>query len=125
MSYDTWIREVMDATGLPREQAERATRAFLRTLSMRLGNDEARQLATQLPTELQDCFAPTEPDVVKLSRDDFVSRIAEEAGITPGQVRLTAQAVWAQARKTVSAGELADVQSQLPDEIAAVIEGVR
>lgn len=103
-------------------RAEHATRAFFETLALRLGNHEARHLASQLPVELQDCLAPTQPDVEKLSPDEFFSRFADKAGVNPGEARQTARTVWDEVRQTVTADEVSDVKSQLPNELTVLFE---
>lgn len=119
MNLHDMLDQVSAGTGLDREQAETATRAFLETLAVRLGNDEARQLASQLPLELQDCLAPTEPDVEKLSRAQFLARFREAAGLDEAGTNQAARAVWGAITDTVSPGEVADVKSQLPSELVS------
>lgn len=122
MTYDDLLGRVAVGAGLEKEEANRVTRAFFQTLAKRLGNDEAREFATQLPTELQDTLAPTDPDVETFSVDEFLDRVGEEAGIEPARVEQAAHAVWRVVNDAVSNGELGDVESQLPDAFVTLFE---
>ena len=123
------LHEILDtvssAIGVDRGQAEKVTRAFLETLSLRLGSDEARELASQLPTELQDCLAPTDPEVSKLTPDEFIARFAQSAGLGPTEAVQAAHGVWDALNRSVTGGEMDDVRSQLPNELVDVFEGRR
>lgn len=122
MNLQDMLGRVSTITGMEQEDAEQATRAFLETLAVRLGNTEAQELAAQLPTELQDCLFPTEPEVEKLSSDQFLSRFASAAGVDEAQSDQTAQAVWRVIREAVDDGEMGDVKSQLPNELNRIFE---
>lgn len=116
---------VSNETGMDREQTEKVTRAFLETLTLRLGDDEAQELASQLPMELQNCLAPTQPEVEKLSPNEFVSRFGKTAGLDEARADQSARAVWRALREAVSAGEMGDVKSQLPSELNDLLEGAQ
>ncbi len=125
MDYDAMIGRVADVTGLERSQAERATRAFFETLAARLGNDESRELASQLPMEFQDCLAPTQPDVEKLSPDEFLYRLATAAGLDQARAEQVTHAVWGALQAAVPVEDLGDVRSQLPNELTDIFDGIR
>jgi uncharacterized protein (DUF2267 family) len=122
MTFEAMLGRVAIAAGLEKSEAERATRAFLETLSLRLGKDEARELASQLPVELQDTLPPTRPDVEKISPDEFLSRLSDQAGLEPARAEQVAHAVWSTLQDSVSGDELEDVKSQLPDEFIELFE---
>ena len=122
MTYDDLLGRVAVGAGLEKDEANRVTRAFFQTLAKRLGNDEAREFATQLPAELQDTLAPTDPDVEQFSTDEFLQRVGEDAGIEPARVEQAAHAVWRAVHDAVSKGELGDVKSQLPDTFVKLFE---
>ena len=71
------LERATENTGLNQAQAETALPAFLETLSLRLTEDEQQDLAAQLPEELQGTLHATDPDVEKLSPDQFVERFAQ------------------------------------------------
>lgn len=122
MTYNEMLGQICENTGLQKEEADRATRAFFQTLAQRLGNDEARELASQLPTDLQDTLAPTSPDVEKFSTEEFLSRVAETSGLERPRAEQAAHAVWRTVNDAVSSGEMGDVRSQLPTTFVKLFE---
>lgn len=125
MNLHEMLDRVSNETTMEREQAENVTRAFLETLALRLGHNEARELASQLPMELQNCLAPTEPQVEKLSPNQFLSRFGDAAGLDQARAEQAAHVIWRVLKDAVSAGEMADVKSQLPSELNDLFEGAR
>lgn len=122
MNYEDMLGRIAVGAGLEKDEADRVTRAFFRTLAARLGNEEAQELAAQLPTELQGTLAPTDPDVEELSIEGFLSRMAEDAGIENARAEQAAHVVWRTLKETVSQGELSDVASQLPNELVKMFD---
>ncbi len=122
MDYDEMLGRVATSAGLEKHEAEQVTRAFLETLSRRIGNDEARQLASQLPVELQDTLHDTRPDVEKFSPQDLISRVAGGIGFSPGRADQAVRAVWRTLGEAVSPEELQDVRSHLPNEFIELLE---
>ena len=125
MKLHELLGTVCDVAGVEQTQAEKVTRAFLETLAVRLSNDEASELAAQLPAEMQDCLAPTEPEIEKLSPDDFLARFSEAAGLDQARAEQAAHGVWEALNRTVAGGEMGDVRSQLPNELVDLFEGRR
>lgn len=119
MKYDELIAQVRQtATTLEtNEQAESATRTVLTDLGKRLGNNEASDLAAQLPPELKGILTDNSDNSGTVDDlDDFLRRVAEheEAGTTPEEALDHAAAVFLTLAQFVSAGELDDLKSQLP-----------
>ncbi|WP_049928773.1 DUF2267 domain-containing protein [Halopiger goleimassiliensis] len=65
---------VSDRTEADEEGAEDATRAVLTTLGERLGEDQARDLAAQLPGEYADPLTEGEAGQ-RFSEEEFISRV--------------------------------------------------
>ncbi len=124
MKLHDMLDQVSDETGMGREQTEKVTRAFLETLALRLDDHEARELAMQLPMELQNTLAPTQTEIKKLSPDEFLSRFGGAVGLDDARADQAARAVWQVLKEAVSAGEVGDVKSQLPSELNDLLEGV-
>lgn len=122
MKYHDLLGYVSTVTGTDQARAEKTTRAFFETLNQRLTNDEAQNLAAQLPEELKDTLHPTAPEVEKLSRDEFLIRFARMAEISNDQARDTAKALWQSLKETVTAGEVGDVKTQLPEDLNRLFE---
>lgn len=118
MRYDEFLVAVEKHGGpSDREHADLATRAVLTDLGKRLAGHEPRDLASQLPQELQ---APLlEHDGEQETADDvdaFLRRVAEHEGrgCDPDQAREHARAVLTTIGSFVSQGEIDDLRAQLP-----------
>jgi uncharacterized protein (DUF2267 family) len=120
MDYHQFVKDVQVKTGLQeKQQAVKAIQATLQTLSERLFQGEAEQVAAQLPRELQQCMKEPEQRG-KLSYEEFMQRIGKREGIAPKQAEQHARAVIEVLCEAVSPGEIDDVISQLPGEFKAL-----
>ncbi len=121
MKYQEFIKKVAErGRGIPRDEAETITRATLQTLGERLTGGEARDLAAQLPQELQSelTSAPEEPETFDL--DEFVDRVRVRARVAEDDARDGVYAVIQTLEDAVSFGEFDDVLAQLPSQFAAL-----
>ncbi|MBX0295683.1 DUF2267 domain-containing protein [Haloarcula nitratireducens] len=113
MQYDQLLDRLQARTDLPRRNAERLLRVTLRTLAERIGEDEADQLAAELPSELADELRRGKGE--RFSAEEFVERVGESLGTDPAATQAHARAVFSLLREAVSAGEIEDVRGRLPD----------
>lgn len=120
MKYHDLLTHVSATTGTDDVRTERITRAFLDLLAHRLPNDEAEDLAAQLPEELKDALHPT-PGVEDLSREEFLTRFAHLADLSHEQAGSTAKAIWRALEQSVTEGELDDVKATLPKELVMAL----
>lgn len=98
---------------------------MLATLGQRLAGQEANDLASQLPVELQATLTQhTGPAEIGDDVDDFCRRVAEREGrdCTPEQALAPSQAVLGTITSFVSAGEINDLKSQLPAGYAVLFD---
>jgi uncharacterized protein (DUF2267 family) len=121
MTYDEFIRSVQELGGIDeRDDAERATIEVLQELIDRLTGDEAHDLLSQLPGQLQRAVIVS-PAPIPISYDEFVERVAQELEITPEEARPRVRAVFGTLRRAVSWGEFQDVLEQLDPEYADLL----
>lgn len=95
-------------------EAERVTRGTLTVLGERLDGGEAKDLAAQLPGDLQDVLLTAPQPAMSLGVEDFLSRVAAVLGTSAETARWDVSAVLSTVADAVSDGELTDVLSQLP-----------
>lgn len=95
-------------------EAERVARGILTVLGERLDGGEAKDLAAQLPADLQDVLLTAPQPPTSLGPEDFLTRVAAVLGTSPETARWDASAVLSTVADAVSDGELNDVLSQLP-----------
>jgi len=121
MRYEEFMAKVRDRgeyTGI--EEADGVTRTVLARLGQRLAGGEAKDLAAQLPVELQDVLldisAAGQADAVGIHQ--FLRLLAVELTATEETARWDASAVLSTVAEAVSGGQLNQILSQLPSEYA-------
>jgi uncharacterized protein (DUF2267 family) len=120
--YAGFIATVEREADVPHDQAERAVSATLETLAERISGGEARDLAEQLPPELQDMVDKTADNGPKaLSAEEFLQRVQAREHVPIGKAREHVRAVFAALRQTVSSEEIADLAAQLPRELEMLL----
>ena len=122
MQYPEFLRRVeqqIDATQpitYTQRAAEQAITATIETLSERLTGGEARDLAAQLPEELQASLQRAAEEAEDLSLEEFYQRVAEREGVDIETAREDASAVMTVLGLAATPDELDDVMAQLPAE---------
>jgi uncharacterized protein (DUF2267 family) len=122
-----WLDEIAAGLETDRQAAYRVLRAYLHALRDRLTVDEAAQLAAQLPQLVRGIFYedwdPSRTPIHYRGLADFLDRVAAEAKL-PGETSASfAVSVAAGVLlKHVSAGEIADMRAQLPQNLRPVLE---
>jgi uncharacterized protein (DUF2267 family) len=121
-----FVGKVQYAAELPSmEQAINATRATLRTLAERLGPDDARQLGAQLPDGIGQFLIGVAPMPRTLTRDEFLERISERAGVKLPDSTFQARAVLDTIQRAVPDDEMQDVIERLPADYAPLFAGTK
>lgn len=122
MDHQKFLKTVAQRAWTSTDQADVLTRATLETLAERITGGEARDLAAQLPKELQQPLRPRVEDAERFRLEEFVRRVSQRAGVDDAQAWQAVKAVFATLREAVSPGEFDDVISQLPQEFTDVIK---
>lgn len=128
MEYQTFVRAVEDRTGLSTaEEVDDATGATLVTFSERIPDEEARDLASQLPDEVGSYLTAADGSE-SFGFDEFVTRVLERESVTEMDERDAAtehaQAVVAVLLDAVTSEESDDVLSYLTRDYERLFEGV-
>ena len=124
MKYDEFIAQVQRRTDLgSHDEADRAVRATLETLTERLAGGEAKDLASQLPPEiaiyLEQPLAGASEDY---SLDEFFQRLSEREGVALPDATFHARVVCGLVSEVVTMGEIENVRAQLPAEFRQLFE---
>lgn len=118
MQYGAFIAQVTEHGGpTDRTHADAAAKQVLAAIGQRLAGNEPHDLASQLPTELQDpLLRATSSAEIGDDLDDFLRRVADREGhgCSPENALAHARAVLATIASFVSAGEIQDLRAQLP-----------
>lgn len=114
MRYDEFLARVREhGEYADRAEADRTTRAVLGLLGRRLVDGERKDLAAQLPGELQDAVLTAVPQEA-FGVEEFLRRLAHELSASEETARWDASAVLTTLAAAVSGGELNHVLTQLP-----------
>ena len=117
MKYEQILEEVKIRAQLDNlQQAAEVSRAVLEALGERLFNNEADDLAAQLPEQLAQSLRGHQSRAFGL--DEVLAMIAGKTDASPDQAEHYAGTVIAVMKKFISEGELHDVQAQLPKEFS-------
>lgn len=122
-TYGRLLNEVEARTRLSgRGQAERALCIVIGGLCQRMTPDEARDLIAQLPSRLQPELQRylIGPDR-RVTASFLVSELGGQLGLAPLDAEPVITAILELLSEHVSAGELADVRAQLPNELRALL----
>jgi uncharacterized protein (DUF2267 family) len=119
MDYQQFVKKVQTDANLDKEQAMRAVEATLQTLGERITDDEAKDLAAQLPQELKTPLGE-QTGIQKYNLQEFLRQVARREGCSEEEARRHAQVVFQTLCEAVSHGEMKDVMSQLPKEFQEV-----
>jgi uncharacterized protein (DUF2267 family) len=120
LDYASFITAVEQEAGVPREEADRATRATLETLGERISGGEARDLAERLPRELRPVVVHGE-QAEPFGRDEFIRRVAVREGVNDGAAEAHAEAVFAALGRTAGPDEIEEVAAQLPADLRRML----
>jgi uncharacterized protein (DUF2267 family) len=122
MDYEGFISTVREGAHIDDAEAERAACATLQTLAERLSTGEADDIAERLPAELRACLAPEDGGAQTFHVDEFLTRIAQRAGVdVPGAER-DARAVFIALWRAVGPDEFADMRSELPKDFDPLLD---
>ena len=124
MQADEFLGQVQNRAHLATlGEAMRATRATLETLAERLGSDETRHLAAQLPHEIQLFLNDGLPVPERFSSEEFLLRVCAREGIDLPLSTSHARAVIGVLTEAVSSGEIHDMLDRLPDDYRRLFVG--
>ncbi len=124
MKYDEFIAQVERRAGLDsRDAAIRATGATLGTLAERLAGGEAKDLASQLPSEIgvyleQPLAGAGEP----FTLDEYFQRVSDREGVPFAEATFHARIIIALVSEVVTMGEIENVRAQLPADFRQLFE---
>jgi uncharacterized protein (DUF2267 family) len=122
MKRDEFIKRVQEKVQVSsKDEAIWITDTVLKTLSDRLTEKEAFDLASQLPHELQGIVGGAKERVVKMDRQEFVNKVADNLNIAPDESERYIKATFSVLKSAVVPGEIRDVLDQLPKDLAAML----
>ena len=123
MQYNEFIEKVQQKAKLTTEEdALKATKATLQTLSERLFGNEAEHAASQLPEELGN-YLKNSNKGEKFSLDEFFERVSEKEGSDVTEAALHSQVVCNVLQDAITDGEIRHITDQLPEDYNKLFPG--
>ena len=123
MTYDQFVGQVQSRARLGSQGAAvRAIQATLQTLSERLDEGEAKDLASQLPREFA-IYMQSPQHRVRMSLDEFFGKVCGREQVDLPDSVYHARVVMDVLQEAVTPGEIADVRAQLPPEWDSLFAG--
>ena len=134
MDYDQFIELVRQRAGVPgsrrldgmplndTEMATILSRATLQVLAQRISGGEARDIARQLPGDLDEALRPEHEDAEPFDLEVFIQRVADRALVDFEAARAGVRAVFQTLREAVTGDEFEDVLAQLPPEYTTLLD---
>lgn len=125
-TYNRLLQQVAEATELDRDRAERALIIAACMLCRRLSPEEARDLIAQLPLllqqQLEDCSKGPDRSVTAELIEEEVKR---SMGLPDADIGAIVRGIFRVLSANVSAGQIAEVRGQLPEDMKALIPNPR
>ena len=118
-----FIRRVAEREGVDAETAEEHVRAVFHMLGYAVAPGELRDMASQLPRDFDDLLE--EAGVGRrraMTRDDVVGRVAELLHADRETAQRATEAVLQTLGIRISAGEVEDLEAELPGELRDALE---
>jgi uncharacterized protein (DUF2267 family) len=134
VDHDQFIELVRKRAGVPAsrrlddmpltdtEMAEILTRATLYVLAQRISGGEARDIARQLPPDLDQALQPEREKAEPFDLEVFIQRVADRALVDFDAARVGVRAVFQTLREAVTGDEFEDVLAQLPPEYTQLLD---
>jgi len=124
-TYGRFLSLVRSNAGLDAGLAETAVETVLSALVRRLTPGEAKDLIAQLPSLLQARLRTLPPGPDKsITRETMESELVRRLDIDPVRAAIALRAVGVTIAQSVSAGQLGDVHSQLPEVLRSTFSGL-
>jgi uncharacterized protein (DUF2267 family) len=123
MKEQDFIRQVQAAAALSsREDAMEWSKAVTSALADLAPDSETRrQFITQLPGFLKSHLQAETRRSLVMDREALIQHVAATLDVHAPDARRALLAVWDVVRKAVSAGELADFEAQVPQDVATFL----
>jgi uncharacterized protein (DUF2267 family) len=121
--HDEFVRrvEAVATAQLSQHDVDRTIAATLVTLGERLGGDQARRLAAQLPPTLQSALAGVSGPPRILDEREFLRRAAARMRLSPSEARDRVRAVLHVLQQAISGGERQRLRRALASGCASLL----
>ena len=120
MGYRELIKKVQLESGFSDAESKDALDMTVEAIAGRLTEEECEDFASQLPTELQDIALHAERYDYN-DEESLIRAFMDKEKIEEGHAKKQILSAWAAIKSLVSAGEIKDIKSQLPNKVASFL----
>lgn len=113
MKYRELIKQVQLKSGFSDQESRDSLQLLVETISVRLGDGELKDFASQLPQELQDIALTVRPSEENTS-SDLLAQYMEIQSISQGRAKKQLLSAWEVLKQAISPGEIKHIKAQLP-----------
>ena len=126
MTKEQFLAQVQAAEGpADRREAERWSKAVLTALSRLAPDSETRrQLITQLPGFLKRPLLAETPHALLMDGEALIQQVAADLDMRAPLAERAVRTVYGVLRQAVSAGELADFEARIPQDVARLLKSM-
>ncbi len=122
MKKDEFLKRIQEKAQIAnKDEAVWVTDAVLKTLSDRLTEKEAFDLASQLPQELKGIVGGAKEKIIKMNRREFLERVAELLKTDLAEAGMYTKATFSVLKSAIQPGEIKDILAQLPKDLAGML----
>jgi len=120
MLYRELIRKVQEYSGFSDAESQDAMHLLVEILAVQLPEHLRQQLASELPTELEDVVLHAETEEEQ-SSEDILEYNMELLGIDKRHAVKQIKTAWAALEDSLSEDEIEDIKAELPADTTALL----
>lgn len=121
MGYRELIKKVQQYSGFSDQESQEALTRTVESLAVQLTEGERQDFASQLPSELQDVALTTET-LDKTTKKDMLHYFTTKYAMEEDHAKKQLLSAWQALKDAITAGEIKDIRSQLPNTTIALLQ---
>lgn len=121
MGYRELIKKVQHDSGFSDAESEQALDMMVESLAERLTDDELKDFASQLPSELQEVAMSTAMESREQRHTDLIQEFMDKEMIDEAHAKKQVLSAWAALKSFISEGQISHIKAQMPKETASLL----
>jgi len=121
MGYRELIKKIQHDAGFSDAESEEALDLMVESLAERLPDDELKDFASQLPSELKEVALSTPMEAREDRQLDIIEEFMEKEQISEDHAKKQVLSAWSALKSFIAEGEIDHIKSQLPASAAEIL----
>jgi uncharacterized protein (DUF2267 family) len=121
MNYRELIKKVQHDSGFSDAESEQALDMMVESLAERLTDDELKDFASQLPSELKNLAMSTAMESREARHMDMVEEFMEKEMISEDHAKKQILSAWTALKSFITEGQIKHIKAQLPSNTVALL----